>query len=255
LLLAVVMGGLGVVSPWNPTLAAGVYLDAAGEVAFLTAPQSKALSGRIARSGGEPADASLFFLDASFAVKSTSLVEVDIPAVSLLGAEKVITGFGDVTIRGRTRLYAAPRRVLHLIGGLRTGTGAKHLFPYASRTVDLEVGVGYVDTLDVLQLWASGSGAYVGDQPDEVPDEDRHGHFGRVGAGVKFPFSEGTVNVGLGVMAVFFEAGRTRELLLADFFYHRSAWLTFTLFAHVEGGDRDERIGEYAAGGGFRVFY
>ncbi len=250
-----VLGGLGVLLSWNPTLAAGVYVDAAGELAFLTAPQSRALAGRIARSNGEAADASLFFIAAAFPVKSSSLVEIDIPVVSFLDTTEVVTGFGDVTIRARTRLYGSPGRILHLIGALRTGTGTTRVWPYSSRSVDLRVGVGYVDTLKVLRLWVAGSGAYVSREPEDVPENELHGHFGRVGAGLAFPFAQGALSVGAGVMAAFFESGRSRELLFTTFDYRRSQWLTFNLFAHFEGGDRDERVSEYAVGGGFRVFY
>ena len=246
---------MGVLLSWNPTHAAGVYVDAAGVVAFFTAPQSKALAGRIARSNGEAADASLYILDARFPVKSSGLVEINIPVISFLDTSEVVTGFGDLTIRGRVRLYHSPSRILHAIAALRTGTGTTRVWPYSSRSVDLELGLAYVDTFSVLQLWASGSGAYVAKEPEDVPENELHGHFGRVGLGLNLPFAGEALNVGLGVMTAFFESGRSRELLFTTFDYYRSQWLTFNLFAHVEGGDRDERVSEYAVGGGFRIFY
>jgi hypothetical protein len=255
ILIVIVVGGFGVLVSFHPTRAAGVYVDAAGAVAFLTAPQSKALSGRIARSNGEESDASLYFLDARFPVRSSGLVELNIPAISFIDTSEVVTGFGDLTIRGRVRLYHSSRRVLHLIAALRTGTGTTRVYPYASRSVDLEAGLAYVDTLSVLQMWASGSGAYVSKAPEDVPEEELHGSFGRVGGGLNFPFARETLNVGVGVMVGFFESGRTRELLFSTFDYYRSQWLAFNLFAHIEGGDPEERVSDYAVGGGFRVFY
>jgi len=249
------VGGLGVLLPWNPTHAAGVYVDAAGVVAFLTAPQSKALTGRIARSNGEAADASLYFLDARFTARSSGLVEVNIPVISFLDSAEVVTGFGDVTIRGRVRLYQSPGRVLNALAAFRTGTGTTRVYPYSSRSVDLEAGLGYVDTLSVLQLWVLGSGAYVSKEPEDVPENELHGHFGRIGLGLNLPFAGESLNVGLGVMAAFYEAGRSREILFTTFDYHRSQSLTINLFAHTEGGEREERVSEYAVGGGFRVFY
>lgn len=240
---------------WSPALAAGVYVDAAGEVAFLTAPQSKALAARIFRSNGETADATLYFIDATFPIKSSSLVEIDIPLVSFLDTTEVVTGFGDVTIRARTRLYHSPGRTLRLIGALRTGTGTTRVWPYSSESFDLEAGIGYVDTLSMFHLWVSASGAYVGQDPEDVPEEELHGHYARVTAGLKLPFAQQAWNLGLGVMAGFFESSRSRELLFANLDYRRSQWLTFTLTAHIEGGEQEERVSEYAVGGGIRVFY
>jgi hypothetical protein len=254
-LFVTVMGGLVVLLSWIPTLAAGVYVDAAGEVAFLTAPHSKALAGRIIRSNGDAADASLLYIDAAFPLKNFSLVEIVIPVISFLDTNKVVTGFGDISIRARMRLYSSPRRILHVTGALRTGTGTDRVWPYSSPSIDLRVGLAYVDTLSVLQYWVAGSGTYVSKAPEDVPEEELHGHFGRVGGGLEFPFASGALNFGFGAMAAFFESGRTRALLLGTFDYRRSQWLTFTLFAHVEGGESDERVSEYAAGGGFRIFY
>jgi hypothetical protein len=248
--------GLCVLWSGSPTLAAGVFVDAAGEVAFLTAPQARALSGRLFRSNGETADATLYILDATFAINSGSLVEVDIPFVSFLDTTEVVTGFSDLTIRARTRLYHSPGRTLRLIAGLRTGTGTTRVWPYSSRSFDLEAGIAYVDTLSMFHLWASASGAYVGQQPkNDVAENERHDHYGRVTAGLKFPFGRGASILGLGVMAGFFEGGRSRELLLATFDHRRSEWLSFTLAAHVEGGNQEERVSNYAVGAGVRVFY
>jgi hypothetical protein len=246
---------LGVLLSWNPTLAAGVYYDAAGEVAFLIAPQSRALAGRIVRSNGDAADASLMFVDLVFPVRSSSLVEVDIPVVSFLDTSEVVTGFGDVTVRGRTRLYGAPRRILHLTGALRTGTGTSRVFPYTSKSIDFEAGLAYVDTLSVLQYWAWAVGAYASNQPKDTPEEELYGPYGRLSGGIGLPFASGSLNLGLGLTAAFFEAGRTRELVFAGLDYRRSPWIRFMVFGHVESGDSDERVSDYAAGAGLWVIY
>lgn len=241
--------------PWNQCLAAGVYVDAAGEVAFLTAPQSRALAGRIVRSTGDETNASLLFVDATFPAKGSSLVEIHIPAISFLDTNEVVTGFGDVLIRARTRLYGSPHRVLHLTASLRTGTGTIRVWPYSSRSIDMEAGLGYVDTLSVLQYWVSSGGAYVSKAPENVPEPELHGHYGRVAGGLNVPFAGDRLAVGLGFMALFFEAGRARQLLMTNVDYRRSQWLSLTLFAHAEIGDGEERVSEYAAGGGIRVYY
>ena len=137
LFLATVLGAL---APSNRTLAAGLYIDAAGEVIFLNSPQRRALTGRLARSEGTEPNATIYLLDITFPVRSYALVEVDIPFIAL-EQQDVERGLGDVTIRARARLFERPRRKLYLISSLRTGSGTTRVFPYASQSIDLEVGV------------------------------------------------------------------------------------------------------------------
>jgi len=251
---AVAVATLGVLISWNPARAAGVYVDAAGAVAFLTAPQAKALAGRIARSQGEMTDASIYFIDATWPVKSYALVELDIPFINLVDTSTVETGLGDVTIRARARVYHAPTRTLHLLGALRTGTGTTQVWPYSSESLDAEAGLGYVDTLKIFDLWASATGAYVGREPADKPEDELHGHFARFSAGLNVPFAGG-LNVAAGVTSMLYEAGRSRHLFLAVIDYQRSQWLRITFSGHIEGGERDERVGDYAIVVGARVYY
>ena len=254
-ILTGLLAGLSVLLPWNTALAAGVYVDAAGEIAFLTAPQARALAARLGRSHGSDGDANLYFVEAAFPLKNGTLFEIDIPIITFLDTTIVETGFGDVTLRARTRLYHAPTRVLQLTGALRTGTGTLAVWPYSSRSIDLQMGIAYVDTLDHFQLWVWGGGAYVSKEPEDVPEDELHGHYGRIGGGMFFPFASGALRLGAAFMGIFYEAGRSREVLLTTIDYRRSQWLTFTASAHAELGDREERVSDYAVMAGIRVFY
>ncbi|MCK5406932.1 MAG: hypothetical protein KAJ37_05745, partial [Candidatus Krumholzibacteria bacterium] len=69
------MAGLGILALWQPALAVGVFVDVAGELAFLTAPQRRALSGRLVSSNGTETDASIYVLDARFPRRSYALIE------------------------------------------------------------------------------------------------------------------------------------------------------------------------------------
>jgi len=254
-LVAGLAAGLSVLLPWSPALAAGVYVDAAGEIAFVTLPQASSLAARLARSHGAAGDANLYFIDAAFPLKTGTLFEIDIPIITFIDSSIVQTGFGDVTLRARTRLYHAPTRVLQLTGALRTGTGTLSVWPYSSRSIDLQVGVAYVDTLDHFQMWIWGGGAYVSKAPEDLPEDELHGHYGRIGGGVFFPFASGALRIGAGYMGIFYEAGRSRQVLLTTIDYRRSEWLTFVASAHAEGGDVEERVSDYAFMAGIRVFY
>jgi hypothetical protein len=88
-----------------------------------------------------------------------------------------------------------------------------------------------------------------------VPEDELHGHYGRVGGGVFVPFASGALRLGAGGMGIFYESGRSRVILLATIDYWRSQWLMFTASAHAEGGDVEERVSDYAVTAGIRVFY
>jgi hypothetical protein len=246
--------GLGVLALWQPVLAAGVFVDVAGELAFLTAPQRRALSGRLVRSNGTETDAAIYVLDARFPLRSHALIELDLPYVVTTEESKLEYGLGDLSLRARARLYQSPKRILHVLCTFRTGSGSSRVFPYASQSNDLDFAIGYVDTLELFDLWASMGGAYVGRAPENQPEDERHGHFGHVGAGIGIRATSG-LTVGLTMTAAFFEGGRSRELYLGTLDYRRSQWMTLTFSAHAESGKREERVSDSAVAAGIRVFY
>jgi hypothetical protein len=246
--------GLGAFLPPQTTIAAGVYVDVAGDVLFLTATQENALTGRIIRSNGGEVNASLYVLDAAFKVKSYALVELDIPFVTLITPTEVTTGISDVSLRARARLYHSPRRIVHLISALRTGNGTTTLYPFSSQSIDLEVGIGYVDSLQLFNVWATAAGAYVTREPESLPEDDLHGSYARFSAGLGLPFDNG-LGVAFGMTGLVYERGRSREIYIAAIDYRRSQWLMLVMSAHAEGGDREERVGDTSLSIGVRVYY
>jgi len=253
LILLFFVTALGVLVPFNRTLAAGLYIDAAGEISFLNSPQKRAITGRLARNEGTDPNATMYLLDATFTIKSYALVEVNIPFIALEQVD-VERGMGDVTIRARARLFERPQRKLYLISFLRTGSGTTRVYPYASQSIDLEVGVAYVDTLGHFDWWASVTGAYVTKEPEGLPEDQLHGDFGRLGAGIDIT-AIGSLRIGAGAMAVFFGEGQSRQLYLGMLQYQRSQWMTLSLSGQVEGGDEDQRVGDFAIVAGVRVNY
>jgi hypothetical protein len=248
------LAGLGVLALWQPVLAAGVFVDVAGELAFLTAPQRRAMTGRLVRSNGSESDASIYILDARFPLRSYALVELDLPFVVTAQESGLEYGLGDLSLRARARVFQAPKRVLHLLCTFRTGTGTSQVFPYASQSNDLDFAIGYVDTLELFNLWASMGGAYVGRAPESQPEDELHGHFGHVGVGIGIRATTGLI-VGFSLTAAFFEGGRSRELYLSTLDYQSSQWLALTFSAHAESGKPEERVSDSAVAAGIRVFY
>lgn len=246
--------GLILLSFCRATFAAGVYVDAGGNVAFLLAERSYALSGRVARSNGDNIDATLYYLDAAFPVKSWGLVELNIPFVSTMKSSTLEFGLGDLVIRARADLYRGSQRVFRVMSSLRTGTGTERVYPFSSESIDFKLGIAYVDTLEYFRVWASGGGALVEKAPESVPEDQLHGDFGQLAAGLQIPIATG-LNVGAGMTALFFESGRSREIYIGTVDYWRSRWLVISFSAHVEGGDVEQRVGDTAVTGGLRVYY
>lgn len=245
---------LGVSQAPKTTIAAGVYVDVAGDVAFLTSTQAHALAGRIIRSDGSDADASLYVLDLAFTVRSYALLELDIPIVTKVEPNSVVTGIGDLVLRFRARVYQKPRRVFHVLSAFRAGNGTTDVYPFASQSLDLEVGIGYVDSLDYVHVWATAGGAFVARQPENIPEEDLHGGNGRVSAGLRFPFTA-RLSAGVGATALVYGSNRAREIYIVTVDYRRSQRLNFALAAHVEGGRSAERVGDTSLTAGLRVYY
>jgi hypothetical protein len=239
---------------WQPALAVGVYLDVAGDLTFLTAPRERALAGRLVRSNGDEAEASIYVLDAAFPVRSYALVELNLPLITLVEPSRVESGLGDLSIRARARLFRQPKRVLHLVANFRTGSGTTRVYPYSSQSTDLRVAIGYVDTLELFGVWSSVGGTYVSREPKNRPEDELHGPSGHVAAGIHIPIATG-LRIGAGLVAVFFEAGRAREIYLATLDYHRSQRLVLMFSAQAEGGRSEERVSDSVVSAGLRVYY
>lgn len=237
----------------RPALATGLYLDATGAVTFLTSPQSRALSGRLARTEGTDPDATIYLLDVTLPIRDYALVEVDIPFVAL-EQQDVERGLGDATIRARARLFERPTRKLYLISSLRTGSGTTRVYPFASQSIDIEAGLAYVDTLTHFDWWISAAGAWVLREPEGIPEEQAHGNFGQFGLGLDLTAVR-PIRFGLGVVSAVFAEGRSRLVYLAVLGYQRSQWLTLSLAGQMEGGREEYRVGDYSVTAGIRVYY
>lgn len=251
--LAPVFCVLVLLASLRPAVAAGLYQDASGAVTFLTSPQHRALTGRLARTEGTDPDATIYLLDVTLPVRDYALVEVDIPFIAL-EQQDVERGLGDVTVRARARLLERPTRKLFLLSSLRTGSGTTRVYPFASQSIDIEAGLGYVDTLSHFDWWATATGAWVLREPGGIPEEQAHGNFGRFSLGFDVTAVR-PVRLGVGAMTAVFGEGRTRLLYLAVIRYERSQWLELSIALQAEGGREEYRVGDGAVTAGIRVYY
>lgn len=234
--------------------AVGVYEDAAGEVDFLTAPQLASITARFVRTNGSDFDASLFILAGTVSVRPYLLVQLDQPYVSLSGPSDIASALGDLRLRVRARLSGGGGRALSAVGAFRTGSGTRRVYPYASQSVDYEFALGYVDTLDVVEMWATAGGAFVTRAPENLPSDEIHENFARVMAGLTLPAAT-RLRVSAGATVLYYASGGVRGLLLATIGYSRSRLLLLSLGFHAETGEARERVSNGAATASIHVFF
>jgi hypothetical protein len=225
--------------------AIGVYEDAVGQAGFLFAPQRGGVRGAVIRTNDSDLDASIFSLAVNYSLRQNLLLQLEQPYVTLIDPADIESGFGDLHARARLRLVGGDGRALHAIGGLRLGTGTRRLFPYSSQSFDLELALGYVDSLDVLHVWASAGGGFVERLPDALSDPPRHADFSRLGGGFAFPFGS-AIYLRLGACGLLYRGGGAREIYFSQLQYRRSNSIELRAAVHAEAGESVERVSDLA---------
>lgn len=240
---------------------AGVYLDASRETGFLLSGHRATFDSRmiLCRDG---ADVTQYVASAAFPAREYLLVEVEQNYITVSGGSTIFSGFGDTRIRSRTRLWQAPRRVLHLLAGVTAGNGNTRLYPYSSQTIDMELALGFVDSTAGLRWWAVAGGARVERVPKQVRDgddvlldlseEQLHGHYLRAGAGVELPVRDLFGVIG-GAAAVRYRTGAVRVLLFGQARYYHTDQFVLHADVQVEAGDTAERVNDASLAAGLTV--
>lgn len=234
--------------------AVGVYEDAAGYVGFLFAPHRPALRAAVIRTNADPLDASMMAFAFTYPLRDHLLVGADVPFITVSEPGDMESRFGDLGLRARMRFAGGDGRAVHLLGGLRVGSGSSSLYPYSTQSYDVELGVGYVDSLGVLDLWASTSGVAVFRAPEELSDAQRHEDFARVDAGLAFPFGP-VLALRLGATVLAFRSGAVRDLYLTQLQYRWSDALELRVSGHAEAGRSAERVSDVAITVGIHTFF
>jgi hypothetical protein len=228
-----------------PARAIGVYEDAVGHAGFLFGQHRAGIRCAAVRTNDDERDASIFLISGTYPLRDNLLIQVEQPFISLVGESDIESGFGDLYLRARLRLAGGTGRALQAVGGLRVGSGTRRLYPYSSQSFDFELAVGYVDTLEILHVWALAGGGMVKREPEGLDEEDRHENFARMGGGLALPFGS-NLYLRLGASGLVFRSGRARELYFAQLQYRYSPPLEIRLSAHAEAGEPDERVSDLA---------
>lgn len=236
---------MGVVSATSPARAVGVYEDAAGNAGFLFAPQNPSFRAAFIRTNADGRDASMAVFAFTYPLRGRILVGADLPFITRIEPGGMESRFGDLQLRARVRVAGGTGRAFHLLGGLRVGSGSASLYPYSSQSYDLGLGAGYVDSLAVLNVWASATGVAVFRALEGLDESARQENFARLEGGLELPFGS-AVALRMGTTVLAFRSGAVREVYLTQIQYAFSPALQLRVSGHAEAGDSEERVSDVA---------
>jgi len=234
--------------------------------AFIRAPLEQGLAGSITRADLQRQGASVFNLEAQIHVRSSFLIQPEIPYVTIARDNEVEDGFGDVIVRAKARAWTGDRKCLSIFSSLRLGSGSASLFPYSTASTDMEAGVAFVDSvgsrgdgralepLRSLSYWAAASGVYVARLNDRLEEEELHGHYAAAGGGVIAALTR-KLEIEAGGLGLFFNTGAVREVYFSTMTAALSPAMNLYLTVQGERGDWRERAGDASATLGLAVRY
>jgi hypothetical protein len=244
----------------------GPIADAADRASFARAPYRRALDASIMRSDGRGQAASVFSLAAALRVRSSFLIEGEIPYITIASGGRMEDGFGDFLINAKARGWHGDRRALQFAGGLRLGAGALALFPYATASTDAEAGLSFVDSLIAggdgearpsmksLSYWISTSFVYVLRVNDGLEEAELHGHHAIAGGGVLAALTP-AFEIEAGGIGFFFETGATRQVCFTRLSYKLGEAIRIHATVQGEIGDSGDRAADASAAAGVAVAY
>lgn len=246
--------------------AVGGFEDVGRISSFLRAPRGTALMGSITRADAQGSGASIFWLAGYVPVRSSFLLQPEIPYITLATGDDVVDGFGDVRLRAKARMWAGNRKTLFLVSSFRFGSGTTELFPYSTASNDLEFGLGFVDSLGTrddeggmrplrsLSYWVRATAVYVIRLNDRLEQADLHGDYASLSGGVVLPLSR-RFELEIGAMGLFFKSDAIRELYFAEVEAVLSRSMALFVNAQGERGDWQDRAVDASASIGLMVRY
>lgn len=234
--------------------ARGVYRDIYDLSCFISAPRERAITGSLLRSERSDHDASGVLFATDYPLKSRILVRAEMSYISLSTAGGIESGFGDFMLRARVRLIDRAGMHLFALGAVRTGSGSNAIFPYSSGSLDVHAGVGFIDSLAQFTVWGEVTGVRVSNKPDGLSEEEDHGDYAGVSAGLVLPLS-GRLAFHFGASGYIFQSEGSREIYYTACDYAHSRALGIFLSLQAEGGRSDERAFDLGLRSGIRVRY
>lgn len=246
--------------------AVGGFEDVGRISAFLRAPHGPVLMGSITRADAQGNGASIFWLAGYIPIRRVFLLQPEIPYVTMAQEDVVQDGFGDARLSAKARVWASNGKALSLVSSFRFGSGSTALFPYSTAGNDLEIGLGFADSLGTrdelggmeplrsLSFWVRAAAVYVIRLNDSLEEADLHGDYVTLGGGIVLPLSR-RFGVEVGAMGLLFKTGAVREVYFTEFDAALSPSTDLYVTLQGERGDWKERAVDGSAGVGLKVTY
>ncbi|MFH1755991.1 MAG: hypothetical protein ABIA59_09835 [Candidatus Latescibacterota bacterium] len=220
----------------------------------MLSPRVHSVAASLARAEDDQRDAFLYSLYAAYPLQSTLLIQAEQSYITISSPEGIEGGFGDFQVRLRARLRSAPGRVLYAFSALRSGSGSRGVFPFASGSIDATFGFSVVDSLSLFSYWGTASTSFVWRAPEGSTETLAHDNFSTITAGITLPLHD-AFNVRLFAAGYFLMSGASREILGAVISCRTSSYVNLYATVLAEGGEREERISDITAAAGARIFY
>jgi hypothetical protein len=236
--------------------AAGVYEDYNRFTSFLAAPQEFSLEGWASRVDASETKAAVYTAGGSLPFKSL-LFRLEFPYVSRISPTDIRNDFGDPRFRLRLRAWSGATRALYVLSGVRMGASPflspdVNLYPYATGSVDIGLGVAYVDTVASVTWWTSASATHATRIDDTLSVSGSYGDYAEATAGIAVSVTE-RIRVQIGVVGSFPKGASSRQIYIGSVDAIYSGVVTFFVSAQMEGGPTADRVFDHSIGVGTRM--
>jgi hypothetical protein len=246
------------------SLAVGPFVDVSRFSAFLRSAPASSLDGSITRASASESQASVFSLAANFRVRSAFLLQLEFPFVTVGFDEGTEDGFGDAFLRFKSRLWRGSRKTLFLNTSVRMGSGAVLLFPFASGSTDVEMGLAFVDSVGAgdsaleplrsLSYWITAGFNYPLRVNGDLAEAGLYDRCLEAGGGVIAALAR-SIEIEAGGLGMLFAEGPVREIYFSRLTYALTEASRISFVVQGERGDENDRAFDASAGIDLTVRY
>ena len=243
---------------WAPhtALAAGLHQDFSRSTYFLIAPSQYAVEGRASLADAPSGDAAVYTATATMPFR-LFLFQLEFPYVAAAENDTLSNGAGDPVFRMRFTAWSGGAKSVYVLFTARMGSlpivsSQQALFPYATGSLDLGVGLAYADTVASVAWWLSGMAITPTRVEEPLGDSGLYDDYATSSAGVRFPVSR-FFDLQGGVAFVFPKGQSTRPVYFGDLDWNATTATTFYGYVQFEGAAQEDRAVDYSVGLGTRI--
>jgi len=237
-----------------PCVGVGLHEDIGRLSFFLRSPRYRTIEGRTAFTEGGKTEAAVFAMGLQHPVRESFLIQADLSFATSRFADSLTTGSGDFRLRTKGEVWSGNERSLYFTSGFRLGVGELKVFPYASSSFDVELGMAYVDTLSSLTWWATGGGVIVAQVDAVLKENGLYGNYALAGGGIVFSVRR-RLDLQAGAMGFAFREGGERLVAFSDLDFRYSPSVAANVLFQFEVGNEAVRPYDYAIVFGVRAAY